>query len=146
MSGHGRIGEEGLVTPVLQRLNTLDRFLPVWIVAAMALGLLLGRTVTGLDAALDSVEVADVSLPIAIGLLLMMYPVLAIDEQQLHVDPVLVAKATRVQVQQRPVGGDRRRGAHAVAGRGRCVAMRCTRLCRRASSVTATARPLAVSW
>ncbi|WP_346619383.1 ACR3 family arsenite efflux transporter [Blastococcus montanus] len=63
--------------PVLQKLSTLDRFLPVWIVAAMALGLGLGRLVPGLDDALDAVRVGDVSLPIAIGLLLMMYPVLA---------------------------------------------------------------------
>ncbi|MPQ96961.1 ACR3 family arsenite efflux transporter [Modestobacter sp. I12A-02628] len=64
-------------TPVLARLSTLDRFLPVWIVAAMAAGLLLGRLVPGLDDALDAVRVGDVSLPIAVGLLLMMYPVLA---------------------------------------------------------------------
>ncbi|WP_269180004.1 MULTISPECIES: ACR3 family arsenite efflux transporter [unclassified Modestobacter] len=66
-----------LETPVLARLSTLDRFLPVWIVAAMVLGLLLGRFVPGLDDALDAVRVGEVSLPIAIGLLLMMYPVLA---------------------------------------------------------------------
>lgn len=66
-----------LDTPVMARLSTLDRFLPVWIVAAMALGLALGRWVPGLDDALSAVEVGDVSLPIAIGLLLMMYPVLA---------------------------------------------------------------------
>ena len=63
--------------PVLQRLSTLDRYLPVWIVAAMAVGLVLGRALPGLDDALDTVQVADVSLPIALGLLLMMYPVLA---------------------------------------------------------------------
>jgi ACR3 family arsenite transporter len=63
--------------PVLQRLSTLDRFLPVWILAAMALGLALGRFVPGLDDALSAVEIGNVSLPIAIGLLLMMYPVLA---------------------------------------------------------------------
>jgi ACR3 family arsenite transporter len=63
--------------PVLQKLSTLDRFLPVWIIAAMALGLALGRWVPGLDDALTAVEVGDVSLPIAVGLLLMMYPVLA---------------------------------------------------------------------
>ncbi|MGY2067445.1 ACR3 family arsenite efflux transporter [Blastococcus sp. SYSU DS0619] len=63
--------------PVLQKLSTLDRFLPVWIIVAMALGLALGRWVPGLDDALSAVEVGDVSLPIAIGLLLMMYPVLA---------------------------------------------------------------------
>ena len=63
--------------PVLARLSRLDRFLPVWIIAAMALGLVLGRAVPGLDDALDAVEVGSVSLPIALGLLLMMYPVLA---------------------------------------------------------------------
>ncbi|KQS66691.1 ACR3 family arsenite efflux transporter [Modestobacter sp. Leaf380] len=66
-----------LDTPVLARLSTLDRFLPVWIVAAMAVGLLLGRFVPGLATALEAVTVGDVSLPIAVGLLLMMYPVLA---------------------------------------------------------------------
>ena len=62
---------------VLKQLSTLDRFLPVWIIAAMVLGLLLGRTIPGLDDALAAVEVGSVSLPIAIGLLVMMYPVLA---------------------------------------------------------------------
>lgn len=43
----------------------------------MVAGLLLGRLVPGLDRALDAVKVGQTSLPIAIGLLLMMYPVLA---------------------------------------------------------------------
>ncbi len=59
------------------RLSTVDRFLPVWIIAAMALGLLLGRFIPGLNQALDAVKIGSVSLPIAIGLLVMMYPVLA---------------------------------------------------------------------
>ncbi|MBF5083083.1 ACR3 family arsenite efflux transporter [Quadrisphaera sp. INWT6] len=63
--------------PVVARLSTLDRFLPVWIVAAMALGLTLDRLVPGLDDALSALEVGSVSLPIALGLLVMMYPVLA---------------------------------------------------------------------
>ena len=62
---------------VLRRLSTLDRFLPGWILAAMAAGLLLGRLVPGLDHALSGVEIGSVSVPIAIGLLVMMYPVLA---------------------------------------------------------------------
>ncbi|KQT93557.1 arsenic transporter [Marmoricola sp. Leaf446] len=62
---------------VLQQLSTLDRFLPVWIGVAMVAGLLLGRLVPGLDDALAAVEVGSVSLPIAVGLLVMMYPVLA---------------------------------------------------------------------
>jgi arsenite transporter len=69
--------DSDLDTPVLRRLSTLDRFLPVWIIAAMALGLLVGRLVPGLDAGLSAVEIGHVSLPIAVGLLLMMYPVLA---------------------------------------------------------------------
>ena len=63
--------------PVVKQLSTLDRFLPIWIFAAMALGLILGRALPGLGAVLDSVRIADVSVPIAIGLLAMMYPVLA---------------------------------------------------------------------
>jgi arsenical-resistance protein len=63
--------------PVVRKLSTLDRFLPVWILAAMAVGLLGGRVIPGLGAALDGVSVAGVSLPIAFGLLVMMYPVLA---------------------------------------------------------------------
>lgn len=62
---------------VVGKLSTLDRFLPVWIIAAMALGLLLGRFIPGLNTALDAVKIGSVSLPIAIGLLVMMYPVLA---------------------------------------------------------------------
>ncbi|MFC3982879.1 ACR3 family arsenite efflux transporter [Streptosporangium jomthongense] len=62
---------------VIGALSTLDRFLPVWIGVAMAAGLLLGRAVPGLNAALEAVKVAGISLPIALGLLLMMYPVLA---------------------------------------------------------------------
>lgn len=62
---------------VTARLSTLDRWLPVWIGAAMAAGLLLGRGVSGLGDALGAIEVDGVSLPIALGLLVMMYPVLA---------------------------------------------------------------------
>jgi ACR3 family arsenite transporter len=59
------------------KLPWLDRLLPVWILLAMAAGLLLGRIVPGLQAALAAVQVDHTSLPIAVGLLLMMYPVLA---------------------------------------------------------------------
>jgi ACR3 family arsenite transporter len=64
-------------TGVASRLSVLDRYLPVWIGAAMALGIGLGKAVDGLDDALDRVKIDTVSLPIAIGLLAMMYPVLA---------------------------------------------------------------------
>ena len=63
--------------PVVARLSTLDRLLPLWILAAMALGLVLGRAVPGLGGALSAVQIDGISLPIALGLLVMMYPVLA---------------------------------------------------------------------
>ncbi len=63
--------------PVLGRLSTLDRFLPLWIGAAMTFGLALGRLIPDLNDWLDTVKIGSVSLPIAIGLLVMMYPVLA---------------------------------------------------------------------
>ena len=59
------------------KLSTLDRFLPVWIGLAMATGLLLGRLIPDLNTTLDRIKIDTVSLPIAIGLLAMMYPVLA---------------------------------------------------------------------
>ncbi|MFZ0217876.1 MAG: ACR3 family arsenite efflux transporter [Candidatus Dormiibacterota bacterium] len=62
---------------VLRRLSTLDRLLPLWILLAMAVGLGIGRVIPGLSGALNAVQVGSVSLPIALGLLLMMYPVLA---------------------------------------------------------------------
>ena len=62
---------------VVARLSRLDRFLPLWIGLAMAVGLLLGRLVPGLNTALDAVTIGGISLPIALGLLIMMYPVLA---------------------------------------------------------------------
>ncbi len=62
---------------VAAKLPTLDRFLPVWIGLAMATGLGLGRLIPDLNDTLDRIKVDTVSLPIAIGLLAMMYPVLA---------------------------------------------------------------------
>jgi ACR3 family arsenite transporter len=62
---------------VTRRLSVLNRFLPVWIGAAMALGLVLGRVLPGLNSALNAVKIGQTSLLIAIGLLAMMYPVLA---------------------------------------------------------------------
>ena len=63
--------------PVAGRLSALDRYLPAWIGLAMVAGLLAGRWVPGIVDALDAVSIGSVSLPIAAGLLVMMYPVLA---------------------------------------------------------------------
>lgn len=62
---------------VVGGLSVVDRFLPVWILLAMVLGLALGRIVPGLGPAIGKWQVQSVSVPIAIGLLLMMYPILA---------------------------------------------------------------------
>ncbi|NLU63989.1 ACR3 family arsenite efflux transporter [Rhodococcus sp. HNM0563] len=62
---------------VAGKMSTLDRFLAVWIGIAMVAGLLLGRMIPGLGDALGVLEIDNMSLPIALGLLIMMYPVLA---------------------------------------------------------------------
>ena len=64
-------------SPVMQEMSFLDRWLPVWILLAMVTGLLLGRFVPGLNTALEAVKIGGISVPIALGLLVMMYPVLA---------------------------------------------------------------------
>jgi len=62
---------------VVGRLSLLDRFLPLWIFLAMGFGLGLGYVYPGVAIALNSLSIGTVSIPIAIGLLWMMYPVLA---------------------------------------------------------------------
>ncbi len=62
--------------PVAARLSSRDRLLPLWIALAMAGGLALGSLIPGLNDFLDDLKIGTVSLPIAVGLLLMMYPVL----------------------------------------------------------------------
>lgn len=64
-------------TPPSSRLSFLDRWLALWILLAMAAGLLLSNLVPGLSNALEAWKVGQVSVPIAIGLLVMMYPPLA---------------------------------------------------------------------
>ena len=65
----GKACEEGTwhAGGVLKQLSFLDRFLPVWIIGAMGLGLLLGYFVPAVERAFDGIQIDSVSLPIAIG-------------------------------------------------------------------------------
>jgi len=59
------------------KLSWISRYLTAWILIAMTGGIILGIAFPGLPALLDSVQIENVSLPIAIGLIWMMYPPLA---------------------------------------------------------------------
>ncbi|KAG0044466.1 hypothetical protein BGZ83_010318 [Gryganskiella cystojenkinii] len=56
-------------------LSIIDTLLPLWIIVCMVGGVLIGYYVPNVETVLDAAKIADVSLPIAIGLLIMMYPV-----------------------------------------------------------------------
>jgi arsenical-resistance protein len=73
MTDDAVVGDARIVT----RLSVLDRYLPLWIGLTMAIGLGLGRLFPDLNDSLDAITIDTVSLPIAIGLFAMMYPVLA---------------------------------------------------------------------
>ncbi|KAH6682281.1 arsenite resistance protein arsB [Plectosphaerella plurivora] len=83
---HHHDGEEAKDPSTFKSLGLLDRYLAVWIFLAMLIGILLGNFVPSVGPALQKGKFVGVSIPIAVGLLVMMYPILCkVQYEKLHI-------------------------------------------------------------
>lgn len=71
---------------LVRKLGFIDRYLLVWILLAMIIGVVIGYFAPNVQESFETVQFGSVSVPIAIGLLIMMYPVLCkIQYERMHI-------------------------------------------------------------
>ncbi|RCH77749.1 hypothetical protein CU097_001741, partial [Rhizopus azygosporus] len=86
IENHDSLSNEKVDLSPIKKLNLLDRFLVLWILIAMIIGVVIGYYVPNVQESFETVQFGSVSVPIAIGLLVMMYPVLCkVKYEQLHI-------------------------------------------------------------